>query len=136
RRIVGPSIILGRLGVAACNNAARSEKEAREAQLRADEEAAKARAQAEQTAAKAQANANDQAREADRIPMEKKSDFRASKQKELDDLNSRIDQVRAKVTTAKNDVKTSVDAALAEATQRRAAVEAELRSLDAAVATD
>src|SRR5437762_13879559 len=93
-RIIGASIILGALLPAACDSATRAEKEAREAQLKADEEAARARAQAEQTAARAQTNANDQAREADRILTEKKTDFQQSKQKELVDLNHRVDAVR------------------------------------------
>jgi hypothetical protein len=135
-RIVGTSIVLGTLIAAGCNSAARSEKEAREAQQRADDEAARARAQAEHTASNAQANANEQQREADRILTEKKADFQQSKQKELDDLNNRIDRVRTKATTAKPDVKASVDAALVEANKRRANVDVEMRSLDTAAAND
>jgi hypothetical protein len=135
-RTVGTAIVLGTLLAAGCNSATKADKEAREAQQKADDEAARARSEAEQTAAKAQANANEQAREADRTLLQQKSDFRLSKQKELDDLNRRIDDVRAKSTTAKNDVKTSVDAALAEAMQRRATVESELRALDTAAAAE
>jgi outer membrane murein-binding lipoprotein Lpp len=135
-RIVGTTIILGTLLVAGCDTAQKAEKEAREAQQKADEVAAKARENANETAAQAQAKANDLAREADRTLVQRKSDFRIGKQKELDELNRRIDEVRAKAMTAKNDVKASIDAALAEATQRRATVESELRSLENAPATD
>lgn len=135
-RTIGTAIMLGTMLAAGCNSATKADKEAREAQQKADEETAKARSQAEQTAAKSQANANEQAREADRTLLQQKSDFRLSKQKELDDLNRRIDDVRAKAVSAKNQVKTSVDAALAEATQRRATVEAELRALDTAAAAE
>src|SRR5205814_10242718 len=96
----------------------------------------KARAQAEEVAAKGQAAANDKAREADRILSEKKADFRQNKQQELDDLSRRVDDVRAKATTAKNDVKASVDAALTEAAQRRARVEAEMRGFESAAAAE
>lgn len=136
RRIVGASFIVATLLAAGCNSPSKAEKEAREAQQRADDEAARARAQAEQTAAKAQANANDQAREADRVLVQKKDDFKQTTQKEIDDLSRRVDDVRAKATTAKNDVKASVDAALTEASQHRASVEAEMRSLESAAATD
>ena len=136
RRIIGASIMIGTLFATGCNSAERTEKAAREGQLKADEEAAKARSAAEQTAAKAQATANDMAREADRILTQKKADFRQTKQKELDELSRRVDDVRAKATTAKNDVKVSVDAALTEATQRRATVEAEMRNLETAAATE
>ena len=135
-RIVGTTFILGALLAAGCDNAQKAQKEAREEQQKADEVAARAREGADETAAKAQAKANDLAREADRTLVQRKSDFRMGKQKELDELNSRIDDVRAKAMTAKNDVKASIDAALAEATQRRATVESELRSLDNAAATE
>jgi len=136
RRSIGASLILGTFIALGCNSPQRAEKEAREAQQRADEEAAKARAQAEHTASQAQANANDQIREADRVLAEKKADFQQSKQKELDDLNHRIDEVRTKATTAKTDVKVAVDAALTEAGRRRADVDADLRALEIASAAD
>ena len=135
-RIVGTTIILGTFLAAGCDTATKAEKEAREAQQKADEVAGKVRQQAEETAAKVQAKANEAAREADRTLVQRKSDFRMNKQKELDDLNRRIDDVRAKAITAKSDVKASIDAALAEATQRRATVESELRSLENAAATE
>lgn len=135
-RIVGAAFILGTFLASGCDSATKAEKEAREAQQKADEEAVKVRQQAEQTVAKGQVKANEVAREADRTLVQRKSDFRITKQKELDDLNHRIDEVRAKALTAKNDVKASIDAALAEATQRRATVESELRALDNAAAAE
>jgi hypothetical protein len=133
---IGTAIVLGTFLATGCDSAQKAEKEAREAQQKADEVAARAKEGADKTAAQAQAKANDMAREADRTLVQKKSDFRIDKQKELDELNRRIDDVRAKSTTAKSDVKASVDAALAEATQRRATVEAELRALENAAATE
>jgi len=135
-RIVGTTIVLGTFLAMGCDSATKAEKAAREAQQKADEEVTKVRQQAEETAAKAQAKANEVAREADRSLVQRKSDFRIDKQKELDALNHRIDEVRAKATTAKSDVKATIDAALAEATQRRATVESELRALENAAATE
>src|SRR5262245_16424801 len=95
-RIVGTIVILGTFPATGCDTAQKAEKEAREAQQKAEEIGAKAKEGAEETAAKAQAKANDLAREADRTLVQRKSDFRINKQKELDDLNRRIDDVRAK----------------------------------------
>jgi hypothetical protein len=122
---------------AACNgSAAEREMEARQAQLKAYDEAAQARAQVEERAAKEQAAANDESREAVRALTDEKAAFRRDKQKELDDLNGKIDDIRTKARSLGTDVKADVAAALDEIEKRKAEVDAELSALEASSALE
>ena len=68
--------------------------------------------------------------------MAQKADFRTAKQKELDELNGKIDDLRAKAQNAKPEVKAQLAAALDVVNQRKAGVDAELRTLESSTASD
>jgi hypothetical protein len=136
RKHMTRKLVLGSLGllfIAACNRSpAAEQEEARTAQQRADEKTTQYRMQADQKSAEEQAKANDQQREASRVLDQTKNDYRQKAQSDLDSITKQIDDLKAKSAKATGKARADVDQALADATARRDAVEAQIRAIDQA----
>lgn len=123
------------LAAAACNRSpAKEQEEARNAQQRADEKSGQFRMQAEEKSAEQQANANDKSREAARALEVAKNDYRHKAQSDLDSLTKDIDDLKVKAEKATGKTRLDIDRGLADLTARRDAVDAQIRSIDAASA--
>jgi hypothetical protein len=135
RHLILGSAGLVLLAAAACNQSpAREQEEARNAQQKADEKSSQYRMQAEEKSAEQQAVANDKAREAARTLDTVKNDYRHKAQSDLDSLTKDIDDLRVKAEKATGKTRQDLDRGLADLTARRDAVEAQIRSIDAASA--
>ena len=135
RQLIIGTTALGLLFAAACNQSpAKQEEQARAAQQKADEKSAEYRNEAEQKSAEQQAKANDEAREANRALDKTRNDYRQKAQSDLDSLTKQIDELRAKSAKTQGQARVDIDRSLADVTAKRNAVEAQIRSLDAASA--
>jgi chromosome segregation ATPase len=126
---------IGLLFLAACNQSPAKEQEAaRNAQAQADEKSAQYRMQAEQKSAEEQAKANDKSREAARTLDQEKNEYRQKAQSDLDSLTKQNDDLKAKSAKATGKTRADIDHALADATSRRDAIDAQVRAIDQASA--
>lgn len=123
------------LAAMACNQSpAHEQEEARNAQQRADEKSGQFRMQAEEKSAEQQAVANEKAREAARALETAKNDYRHKAQSDLDSLTKDIDDLRVKAEKATGKTRQDLEHGLADLTARRDAVDAQIRSIEAASA--
>jgi hypothetical protein len=144
-----------------CNNAAREEQEAREAQHEASEKTAEAQREANKDSVEAQAKADDAQREANQKVQaaqqdarektagaledareetheavqaltKQRDDYRAKAQKQLDDLTASMAELKAKAAKEKGDVQLKIDADVRALEARRAEVERDIAALNGA----
>lgn len=130
------AFVFGTLLTVACNDLTREQRRPNEAQVRAELRAARTRAKAAQQAqqeSEARARAHAQ-REAERTLDQAKADIRASAEEDLDDLGARIDALRARSSAATGRMRSVIESWLVDIANKRSAVEARLRELDAATA--
>jgi len=116
------------------DKSAKAQKEANErtmkAQNEADEKAAQANAEARHDMAKGQANANEEIRQANQDIVKQRSDFHASMQKEVNEIDNKIDDLKVKAQKDTAKPKTDFNDAMRVVDTKRAALDSDLRTLE------
>jgi len=105
---------------------------AREAQAEVNE----AHAEAVDKVRTAQGKLSEEASEAAESLSKAKTEYRAKAEREIADVSKAIDELKAEVVNATGKAKTDVEAAIADAEQRRAMVEQDLKNLQVATAQE
>jgi hypothetical protein len=122
-------------------------KEAAKAQGEATEKAAKAQAEANDKigkaqqdanvdAAKAQADANDKSRDANETYVKRRSDYKVSLQKQVNDLDKQLDELKIKAAKATGKAKTDAEMAMKDTEAKRTTVQNDMRMIDATPSTE
>jgi hypothetical protein len=116
------------------DKAAKAQKEADEkavkAQNEADEKAVKANAEARHDMAKNQAKANEEIRQVNQDIVKQRSDYHVSTQKQVNEIDSKIDDLKVKAQKSTANVKTDFSDAMKVVDTKRSALDTDLRSLD------
>jgi hypothetical protein len=116
------------------DKAAKAQKEANEkamkAQNEADEKAAQANAEARHDIAKGQAKANEEIRAANQDIVKARNDFQVTTQKEVNEIDNKIDDLKVKAQKSTAKAKTDFNDAMKVVDTKRAALDTDLRSID------
>jgi chromosome segregation ATPase len=116
--------------------AIKAQREANEKTLKAHNEAnektAEANAEARQDMAKGQAKANEEIRAANQDIVKQRNDYHVSTQKEINDIDNKIDDLKVKAQKSTKP-KVEVVEALKVVDTKRAALDTDLRNLDTQV---
>jgi len=116
------------------DKAARAQKEANEkavkAQNEADEKAAQATAEARHDMAKGQAKANEEIRTANQDMVKQRTDFQVKAQKEVNEIDNKIDDLKVKAQKAEPKAKTDFNEAMKVVDSKRTALDTDLKTLD------
>ena len=100
------------------------------AQREADEKSMKANDEARQDMAKGQAKANEQIRAANQDIVKQRTDYHASAQKEVSEIDNKIDDLKVKAQKATPKPKAEFNDAMKVVDTKRAALDTDLRNLD------
>jgi colicin import membrane protein len=111
-----------------------ADEKAMKAGREATEKADKAQQEANQETAKAQAKANDTIRNAHEDLLKDRNDFQVEAHKALDDLDGRVDKLRAKAQKADAKARSNFDVAVRDVEAKRATVVADIQRLEAQTA--
>ena len=106
-----------------------AEQKAAQAQGEADDKSARANEQAEREIAKAQAKANETIRNVHQDLLKDRNEFQVEVHKSVDQLDSRIDQLRVKAQKATAKARGDFEAAMKDVDDKRAAVASDLARL-------
>jgi len=116
------------------DRAVRAQNEANEsankAQREADEKIQKANEEARQDMAKGQAKANEQIRSANQDIVKKRNDYHATTQKEVSEIDNKIDDLKVKAQKSAATTKTDFNDAMKVVDTKRAALDTDLRNID------
>lgn len=116
------------------DKAAKAQKEATEkamkAQNEADEKMAQANAEARHDMAKGQAKANEEIRAANQDIVKQRSDYQVTAQKQVNEIDNKIDDLKVKAQKSDNKAKVEFTDAMKVVDTKRAALDTELRTLD------
>jgi len=119
------------------DKAAKAQKEANDramkAQNEADEKAGQASAEARHDMAKGQAKANEEIRQANQDIVKQRSDFHATVQKEVNEIDNKIDDLKVKAQKSTAKPKTDFSDAMKVVDTKRAALDSDLRNVDTQV---
>ena len=115
------------------DNAAKAQKEATEksikAQNEADEKAVRASEEANREMAKGQAKANEEIRQANQDIVKRRNDYQVRTQKEVSEIDNKIDDLKVKAQKADDKVKTEFNDAMRVVDSKRAALDTDLRNI-------
>jgi DNA repair exonuclease SbcCD ATPase subunit len=115
------------------DKAAKSQKEANDktmrAQNEADEKAAQANSEARHDMAKGQAKANEEIRSANQDIVKQRNDYHVTVQKEVSEIDNKIDDLKVKAQKA-TAPKADFTDAMRTVDTKRAALDSDLRTLD------
>jgi hypothetical protein len=100
------------------------------AQNEADEKIVKADEEARHDIAKGQAKANEEIRQANQDIVKVRNDFHASTQKEVNEIDNKIDDLKVKAQKATNKPKPEFTDAMKTVDTKRAALDTDLRNID------
>jgi regulator of protease activity HflC (stomatin/prohibitin superfamily) len=116
------------------DKAVKAQKEANDktakAQNEADDKAAQANAEARQDMAKGQARANEEIRSANQDIVKQRNDYHVSTQKELNEIDNKIDDLKVKAQKATTKPKGDFTEAMRTVDTKRAALDTDLRNID------
>ena len=116
------------------DKAVKAQKEANDkmmkAQNEADEKAAQASAEARHDMAKGQAKANEEIRQANQDIVKQRNDYHVTTQKEVSEIDNKIDDLKVKAQKATAKAKTDFTDAMKVVDNKRAALDTDLRSID------
>lgn len=127
-------VLVSSLAAMACNNAADDQAKAEKAQATATDKITSATVEANAKVASAQAEADRKIAEAQASFSKLREDYRHSFTTDLADLDQKIADLSAKATVKTGQVKSDLDAQLAEVRARRSAIGADFDALGNATA--
>jgi len=100
------------------------------AQNEANEKTAEANAEANRDMAKGQAKANEEIRQANQDIVKQRNDYQVKTQKEITDIDNKIDDLKVKAQKSENKAKAEFSDAMRTVDSKRAALDSDLRSID------
>jgi hypothetical protein len=103
---------------------------AMKAQNEADEKAAQANAEARHDMAKGQAKANEEIRSANQDIVKQRTDYHVSTQKEVNEIDNKIDDLKVKAQKSPANAKADFSDAMKVVDTKRAALDTDLRGID------
>jgi len=119
------------------DKAVKAQREATEktmkAQNEADDKTAQANAEARQDMAKGQAKANEEIRQANQDIVKQRNDYHVTTQKEVNEIDNKIDDLKVKAQKATPKGKTEFVDAMKMVDTKRAALDTDLRNIDTQV---
>jgi len=119
------------------DKAVKAQKEANDksmkAQNEADERAAQATAEARHDMAKGQAKANEEIRSANQDMVKQRTDYQVKAQKEVNEIDNKIDDLKVKAQKAEPKRKTDFNEAMKVVDSKRSALDTDLKTLDTQV---
>jgi hypothetical protein len=99
------------------------------AQGEANDKATQAQNEANRDMAKGQAKANEDIREANQDVLQSRNDYETKTKKSVNDIDSKIDQLKVKAQTAKTKAKDDFATAMREVESKRALIDSDFRAL-------